>query len=94
MCLPDPVCVDCNGAGYSGDGDCVSDCPCTYMPIVAALFVETDGVYCGLPGVHPWTLDRDARAYKGPHPVVAHPPVFSLVPARLHHPEALRLQGG
>src|ERR1700735_2914795 len=44
------------------------------MPIVAALFVETDGVYCGLPGVHPWTLDRDARAYKGPHPVVAHPP--------------------
>ena len=42
--------------------------------MIAALFVEKDGVYFGLPGVDPWDLERDARAYHGPHPVVAHPP--------------------
>jgi len=41
---------------------------------VAALFVETDGVYFGLPDVDPWDKQRDARQYAGPHPVVAHPP--------------------
>lgn len=41
---------------------------------ISALFVETDGVYFGLPGVDPWDITRDARAYAGPHPVVAHPP--------------------
>lgn len=41
---------------------------------VAALYVETDGVYFGLPGVDPWDIERDARNYRGPHPVVAHPP--------------------
>lgn len=41
---------------------------------VAALFVETDGVYFGLPYVDPWDIRRDARLYAGPHPVVAHPP--------------------
>ncbi|GLK69226.1 hypothetical protein [Hansschlegelia plantiphila] len=41
---------------------------------VAALFVEKDGVYSGLPGVEPWDEERDARRYAGPHPVVAHPP--------------------
>ncbi len=41
---------------------------------VAALFVETDGCYYGLPGVDPWDKTRDARNYRGPHPVVAHPP--------------------
>jgi hypothetical protein len=44
------------------------------MTTVAALFVETDGAYYGLPGVEPWDRERDARAYAGPHPVVAHPP--------------------
>jgi hypothetical protein len=44
------------------------------MAMVAALFVETDGVYYGLPHVDPWDKDRDARTYAGPHPVVAHPP--------------------
>ena len=41
---------------------------------VAALYVETDGCYFGLPGVDPWDEARDARQYNGPHPVVAHPP--------------------
>jgi hypothetical protein len=41
---------------------------------IAALYVETDGCYFGLPGVDPWDEARDARKYAGPHPVVAHPP--------------------
>lgn len=41
---------------------------------VAALFVETGGCYFGLPDVDPWDEARDARLYRGPHPVVAHPP--------------------
>lgn len=41
---------------------------------VAALFVETNGCYFGLPDVDPWDEARDARLYAGPHPVVAHPP--------------------
>jgi len=42
--------------------------------VIAALFVETGGVYFNLPGVDPWDSTRDARGYTGPHPVVAHPP--------------------
>jgi hypothetical protein len=42
--------------------------------MIAALFVETDGIYFGLDGVDPWDITRDARSYAGPHPVVAHPP--------------------
>jgi hypothetical protein len=41
---------------------------------VAALFVESGGCYFNLPGVDPWDIERDARKYNGPHPVVAHPP--------------------
>lgn len=41
---------------------------------VAALYVQTDGVYYGLDCVDPWDEERDARLYDGPHPVVAHPP--------------------
>ncbi len=41
---------------------------------VAALYVETDGCYFGLPGVDPWDEARDARDYDGPTPVVAHSP--------------------
>ena len=42
--------------------------------IVAALYVLADGPYSGLEDVEPWPLERDARKYAGPHPVVAHPP--------------------
>lgn len=42
--------------------------------MIAALFVETDGCYFGLPDVDPWDEKRDARKYAGPWPVVAHPP--------------------
>jgi hypothetical protein len=42
--------------------------------MVAALYIEPDGVYAGLPGVDAWDERRDARLYAGPHPVVAHPP--------------------
>jgi hypothetical protein len=41
---------------------------------VAALYVEKDGAYFGLPDVDPWDEERDARLYAGPWPVVAHPP--------------------
>lgn len=41
---------------------------------VAALYVERGGVYFGTVGVEPWDKAKDARAYAGPHPVVAHPP--------------------
>lgn len=42
--------------------------------MIAALFVETNGCYFGLPEVDPWDAARDARKYAGPYPVVAHPP--------------------
>lgn len=42
--------------------------------MIAALFVQKNGSYYGIPGVDPWDEERDARRYSGPHPVVAHPP--------------------
>ncbi len=42
--------------------------------MIAALYVQTDGCYFGLPDVDPWDEARDARTYPGPYPVVAHPP--------------------
>lgn len=42
--------------------------------LVAALYVDTEGVYAGQVDVEPWDEARDARRYKGPYPVVAHPP--------------------
>lgn len=53
---------------------------------IAALFVDARGVYAHLPDVECWTeesaqqslfsplVERDARRYSGPYPVVAHPP--------------------
>lgn len=42
--------------------------------MIAALFVECGGAYCGLEGVDSWCKGRDARKYAGPYPVIAHPP--------------------
>jgi hypothetical protein len=42
--------------------------------MIAALYVESDGAYTGLPHVDAWDIGRDARQYAGPHPIVAHPP--------------------
>jgi hypothetical protein len=42
--------------------------------MIAALYVETDGGYFGLPGIDPWDVGRDARQYAGSRPIVAHPP--------------------
>jgi hypothetical protein len=42
--------------------------------MIAALYVETNGVYFGRTDVDPWDESRDARQYAGPWPVVAHPP--------------------
>jgi hypothetical protein len=42
--------------------------------VIAALYIEPDGVYAGLPSVDPWDEARDARCYAGPYPVVAHSP--------------------
>jgi len=42
--------------------------------MIAALYVERNGVYYDLPDVDPWDEERDARLYDGPWPVVAHPP--------------------
>lgn len=42
--------------------------------MISALYVESDGVYYGVPEVDLWPIERDARNYRGPWPVVAHPP--------------------
>ena len=42
--------------------------------MIAALYVETHGIYRGMQGVSVWDIVRDARRYDGPYPVVAHPP--------------------
>lgn len=42
--------------------------------MIAALYVQSGGVYFGLHDVDPWDEARDARSYPGPWPVVAHPP--------------------
>lgn len=42
---------------------------------VAALFVDMKGIYPRLCGPENcWGIDRDARLYSGPHPVVCHSP--------------------
>lgn len=42
--------------------------------MIAALCVDANGPYAGLPDVDVWDVTRDARTYAGPWPVVAHPP--------------------
>lgn len=41
---------------------------------VAVLFARADSVYKALPGCDVYDMERDARTYDGPWPVVAHPP--------------------
>ena len=52
--------------------------------MIAALYVQTNGAYYGIPDVDPWDEERDARNYDGPYPVVAHPPCesWSIVASR------------
>jgi hypothetical protein len=42
--------------------------------MIAALYVAPNGSYINVSGVDPWDKTRDARNYRGPYPVVAHPP--------------------
>lgn len=59
--------------------------------MIAALFVDAKGCYAELNDVELWPIDRDARNYSGPYPVVAHPPcerwcrLAGLVEARWGH---------
>jgi hypothetical protein len=59
------------GVALSGGRE--ESCPAE-RGIVAALFVEPDGVYAGVRRVELWDESRDARFYRGPHPVICHPP--------------------
>jgi len=52
------------------------------MRPVAVLFARADSVYKTLPGVEVYDMERDARTYDGPHPVVAHPPCRSWASLR------------
>ena len=42
--------------------------------IASALYVIKNGPYFNLEGIDPWDEERDARKYRGPLPVIAHPP--------------------
>jgi hypothetical protein len=42
--------------------------------VIAALYIDRRGPYWNRPDVDAWDIERDARKYAGPYPVVAHPP--------------------
>lgn len=42
--------------------------------MIAALFVIKNGPYSEKEDIDVWDIERDARKYKGPHRVIAHPP--------------------
>lgn len=42
--------------------------------LIAALFVDTKGPYAEVDDCQLWGVDEDARKYRGPHAVIAHPP--------------------
>ena len=50
---------------------------------VAVLFARADSIYKTLPDVEVYDVERDARTYDGPWPVVAHPPCRAW--GRLRH---------
>ena len=54
------------------------------MQTVAVLFARADSVYKTLPGCDVYDMERDARIYDGPHPVVAHPPCRAWATLRFH----------
>jgi hypothetical protein len=51
---------------------------------VAVLFARQDSVYKALPGCEVYDMERDARTYDGPWPVVAHPPCRAWATLRNH----------
>lgn len=51
---------------------------------VAVLFARADSVYKTMPECDVYDMERDARTYDGPHPVVAHPPCRSWATLRHH----------
>jgi len=43
--------------------------------VIAALYIDPKrGPYASMEGIDPWGVERDAKLYDGPGPVVAHPP--------------------
>ena len=50
---------------------------------VAVIFARADSIYKTLSGVDVYDMERDARTYDGPWPVVAHPPCRAW--GRLRH---------
>jgi hypothetical protein len=42
--------------------------------MVAALYIDPRGPYPSMSGVNAWDATRDAKRYRGPWPIVAHPP--------------------
>jgi hypothetical protein len=54
--------------------------------MIAALYVDGSGPYSNRDDVDVWDIERDARKYAGPLPVIAHPPCSSwcqLAPVNL-----------
>ena len=51
---------------------------------VAVLFARADSVYKTLPECDVYDMERDARTYDGPYPVVAHPPCRGWATLRHH----------
>lgn len=45
--------------------------------VVAVLFARADSNYKTMPECDVYDIERDARTYDGPHPVIAHPPCRS-----------------
>lgn len=63
---------------------------------VAALYVDTArGPYASMPDIDAWGEERDARLYRGPWSVIAHPPCGHWCKLRWNckQPEAYRAMG-